>query len=157
MNETHLTHEQLVDYLHGELAAGDDAAVHAHLAGCVPCSQAHEAEVSLSDVLRAHARAEERELPPSVIAGIRTATERKPLASSLWHRLSEGFRPVVLLPAAAALALVLYVGMTAMHRRPVAPTIDAAAYLENHTALTATTPFSGESTIAPTLASDETR
>ncbi|MGC1379921.1 MAG: zf-HC2 domain-containing protein [Candidatus Baltobacteraceae bacterium] len=154
MNETHPTLEQIVDYLHGELTAGDDAAVHAHLAGCPSCSQTHQAEVSLTDVLRAHAGAQERELPASVIAGIREAIERKPTVVSILTRLSEGFRPIVLLPAAAALGIALYVGVNVFHGRSATHAINAAYYLENHSALAATTPFSQDSDISPTLASE---
>jgi anti-sigma factor RsiW len=153
MNETHLTVEQLVDYLHGELPPQEDAAAHAHLAGCPDCSEARDAEASLSELLRAHARSEERELPAGVVARIWDAVDNA-RAPSLWARLFTAMRPAVALPAAVALALALYFARTLPHGTPK---IDAAYYVENHAALTATTPFAQDSPLPVVLTSDEVR
>ena len=69
MNQTHPTPDELVDYLHGELPAPRSAAIAAHVAGCPECADARDAEVSVTQLLRAHARAQERELPPGVGMG----------------------------------------------------------------------------------------
>jgi anti-sigma factor RsiW len=156
MNETHLTVEQLVDYLHGELSPQADAAVHAHLAECRECSEARDAEASLSELLRAHARSEERELPPGVVAQVWDAVD-KARAPSPWTRLVTAMRPAVALPAAAALGLALYFARTLPHATLGAPKIDATYYVENHAALTATTPFAEDSPLPVVLTSDEVR
>ncbi|MBV8343464.1 MAG: zf-HC2 domain-containing protein [Candidatus Eremiobacteraeota bacterium] len=153
MNETHPTPEQLVDYVHGELPAQQDAAVHAHLAGCLPCAQAHEAERSLTELLRAHARSAERELPYRVIAGIREAAAGAPGLTG-WERIRSAFRPLVLVPVAAALVVALYLGFGARHPATVTP-INAAYYVDNHAALTATTPFSEDAPVPAMLTSDD--
>lgn len=153
MNQTHPTPEQLVDYLHGELPPQQDAAVHAHLAECTPCAREYEAETSLTELLRAHARAEERELPYRVIAGIRgvtAGTERV----SVWQRIRSALRPIVLVPVAAALAVALFFEIGSHHSTGATP-IDAAAYVNNHAALTATTPFSEDAPIPAMLTSDD--
>jgi anti-sigma factor (TIGR02949 family) len=156
MNETHLTVERLVDYLHGELSPQEDAAVHAHLAECRECSEARDAETSLSELLRAHARTEERELPAGVVARIWDAIDNA-RAPSPWQRLLAAMRPAIALPAAAALALALYFARTLPHGMLGTPKIDAAYYVENHAALTATTPFAEDSPLPVVLTSDEVR
>jgi predicted anti-sigma-YlaC factor YlaD len=156
MNETHLTVEQLVEYLHGELSPQQDAVVHAHLAECSFCSQAYDSEAALSGMLREHARAEERELPEGVIARIHDAIDRE-RSTPAWQRLATMLRPAFALPAAAVLGLVLYFGATRLHGTLGAPKIDAAYYVENHAALTATTPFAQDSPLPVVLTSDEVR
>jgi anti-sigma factor RsiW len=153
MNQTHPTPEQLVDYLHGELPAAQDAAVHGHLAECSECAQAYEAEASLTELLRAHARSEESELPYRVVAGIRDAAAQT-TAAFPWERIRAALRPVVLIPAAAALVVALYFGLGTRHPAGVTP-IDAAYYVDNHAALTATTPFSEDAPIPAMLTSDD--
>lgn len=149
----HPTPEELVDYLHGELPAQQDAAVHAHLAECSPCARAYESEASLTELLRAHARSEQRELPYRVITGIRDAAAGT-AAASPWERIRSALRPIVLIPAAAALAVALYLGLGVRHPAGVTP-IDAASYVNNHAALTATTPFAEDAPIPATLTSDD--
>ena len=153
MNQTHPTPEQLVEYLHGELTPPHDAAVHAHLAECSACAQAYEAEASLTELLRAHARSEERELPYRVVAGIRDAAAGA-TAPPIWERIRSALRPVVLIPAAAALAIALYFGMSERHSGGATP-INAAYYVDSHAALTATTPFSEDAPIPAMLTSDD--
>jgi anti-sigma factor (TIGR02949 family) len=155
MNQTHLTVEQIVEYLHGELSPKEDAAAHAHLAECSFCSEAYDAEAALTGMLREHAQSEERELPEGLIARIHDAIDRE-RSTTIWKRLATALRPAIMVPAAAAFAVVLYLAATVWHGRPGAPTIDAAYYLENHAALTASTPFSDESAIPVTFTSDDT-
>jgi predicted anti-sigma-YlaC factor YlaD len=153
MNQSHLSVEQLVDYLHGELSPQEDATVHAHLAECRFCSEAYDTEAALSGVLRAHASAEERELPESVVARIRDAIERE-RSSTAWQWLAAALRPAIALPVAAALAFALYLSATAWHGVGTT-TIDATDYVENHAALAATTPFAQESALPTMLTSDD--
>lgn len=155
MNQTHLTVEQLVEYLHGELSPEQDAAVHAHLAECDFCSKAYDSEAALSGMLREHARAEEREMPAGLLARIHDAIEREH-STPAWQRLAALLRPVVAVPAVAGLALVLYFGVTSLRGSLGTPKIDASYYVENHAALTATTPFADESAVPVMLTSNET-
>jgi anti-sigma factor RsiW len=155
MNEMHLTQEELIDYLHGELTPSHDAAVHAHLAACSTCSRMHEAEVSLTELLRRHAHAEERELPPSVVSAIIQSIERR-RSHGPWGSLSGIFRPVLLVPTAAAVAAALYFGLSMMHKPLPATSINAAYYVDSHAALTATTPFSEDAPVPAVLTSDGT-
>lgn len=153
MNQSHPTPEELVDYLYGELSPPRDAAVHAHLAECLPCAHAYEAESSLTEVLRAHARGQERELPYRVVLAIRdsVANAAPPPA---WERIRLALRPVVLIPAAAALAVALYFGVSGHRSSPATP-IGAAYYVNDHAALTATTPFSEDAPVPAMLTSDD--
>jgi anti-sigma factor RsiW len=153
MNQNHPTPEELVDYLHGELSPPRDAAVHAHLADCSECAGAREAEAALTELLRAHARSEERELPYRTIAGIREATANATGASA-WDRIRAALRPVVLVPVAAAVAVALYLGINAHRLTGVTP-INAAYYVDNHAALTANAPFSEDAPIPAMLTSDD--
>jgi len=156
MNQMHPSLEQLVEFLHGELAAPQDAAVHAHLAACSQCANAYEAEASLTEVLRAHAKAGERELPSGVVAAIRAAVER-PRQISGWENLRALLRPAFAIPAAAALGIALYLGTSAWHNRSAGATpINAAYYVNNHAALTAAAPFSEDAPIPAMLTSDDT-
>jgi len=155
MNQTHPTIEQIVDYLHGELSPAEDAAMHAHLAACSECEEHRNAEVALTETLRAHALAAERDLPPGVVASVRARVAR-PEKPDLWESLRAVFRPVVFVPATAAIAVMLYFGFGVRHagRGPVA--IDASAYVDSHAAMAATTPFSEEPPVTLT-SDDETR
>lgn len=152
MNEMHPTLDELVDYMHGELSTEDDAAIHAHLVECPSCAQKRDTEASLTDLLRAHADAEERELPPSVIAGIRSAIARPPRTA--WSPLQMFGRPAAALAAAAAVAAVVYFGNSSWHGTPSSTRIDAAYYIDNHAALSATTPFSHDPPMPVMLTSD---
>jgi len=152
MNEIHPSVEELVDYMHCELTPERDAAVHAHLGDCSSCSQMRDSEASLTELLRAHANAEERDLPPSVIAGIRSAVAR-PMRPA-WSPLHLLLRPAVAVGAAAAVAAIVYFGNPAWHAGPPLTRIEAAYYFDNHTALNATTPFSHEPAMPVTLTSD---
>jgi anti-sigma factor RsiW len=152
MNETHPSIEQIVDYLHGELAPVEDAAIHAHLATCPDCEAQRAQEVSITEALRAHARVTEREPPATLVAGIRREIVRSS-APSIGARVAAAFRPIVLFPAAAVVAAMLYTGVEVWRDRATSTTtIDAASYVQNHTAMAATAPF-GDDT--PMLTSDD--
>lgn len=151
MNQTHPSIEQIVDFLHGELAPAEDAAIHAHLATCAPCEERRSEELAITEALRGYARAAEREMPATVVAGIRRGVLRAD-APSLVDRLRAGLRPIVIFPAAATLAALLYVGIEVWRGHAVpATTIDAASYIDNHTAMAATAPFADDT---PMLTAD---
>ncbi|MBV8067833.1 MAG: zf-HC2 domain-containing protein [Candidatus Eremiobacteraeota bacterium] len=151
MNETHPSIERIVDYLYRELPPEDDAAVHAHLASCRSCDERRAEELSLTELLRAHANATERELPLRVVAGIRSAVEHPP--QSLWERLNAALRPIVLVPVAAAVAVALYIGYDAWHRAAVPTAIDAGYYVNSHAVMAAAAPF-GDAAPPMVLTSD---
>jgi anti-sigma factor RsiW len=147
MSEQHVSPETLVEYLHGELPAGEDAAVHAHLANCRECSEAYESEASLSELIRAHSRAEERELPQGVVLRIREAVAASHVP--WWSRLTASLRPLVVGTAiAAGLLFGTFLSLRGWHSHAQASTIDAAYYLDDHSALAPTTPL-GEGAALP--------
>ncbi|HTU81183.1 MAG TPA: zf-HC2 domain-containing protein [Candidatus Acidoferrales bacterium] len=151
----HIAPEELIDYVHGELAPADDARVYAHLSACTSCSEAHEGETQLTEILREHARLSEREMPPGLADGIYAAIRERRI--SPWHRFAELLRPAVLVPSAAAVAIALYFGIVSTQGTAHANAIDATYYLEDHAVLGTTVPFD-DGSIAPTmLTSDETR
>jgi anti-sigma factor RsiW len=155
MINDHPTSEMLIDYVHGELPAHEDAALHAHLSACNSCSETHADEVRLGELLREHARTEERELPPGFAARIvATAVSAAPQRS--WWQAAI-FRPVFALPAAAAIALALYVGFSSFHGAAKTTTVDAAYYIESHAALATDMPFAEGASLPMSFASyDET-
>jgi anti-sigma factor RsiW len=151
MSEQHVTPELLVEYLHGELPAGEDASIHAHLAECAACTEAYEAEAQLSDLIRGHARAEERDLPQGVVLRIREAVA----ASNVpwWARLTTSLRPLAIGTAiAAGLLFGTFMSLRGWHSPAQASTIDAAYYLDDHAALAPTTPL-GEGAAIPSALS----
>jgi anti-sigma factor RsiW len=152
MNETHPSIEQIVDYLHGELCAADDAAMHAHLAGCPSCEARRGEEITLSEVLRAHAKSIERELPAGVVARIHDAVARP--HETLWEKWRAALRPAVVLPAAAAVvAFVLYLGFGLRHT--AAPAIAASYYVDRHAAFAGSAPLGDDAPMPPTLTTDD--
>jgi anti-sigma factor RsiW len=154
MNQTHPTPDELVDYLHGELPAPRSAAIAAHIAGCSECADARDAEVSLIQLLRDHARAQEREVPPGVVFGIWEKLRNSP--PSVWERLSAALRPAIAVPVAIAIAAFLFFSIKVAHGPAHAATIDAGYYVENHATLDAATPLSEDDPIPQALASDVT-
>lgn len=152
MNQTHPTPEEIVDYLHGEVPPATDAAIAAHLAGCAECQEIRDNEVSLTELLRAHAKAEERELPPSVVANIWESVA--PRSTSIWERLGAAFRPAVAVPVAIAIAAFLYFAFKTAHGPVHAATIDAGYYVNCHAALSAATPLSTDEPAPQDPASD---
>jgi len=51
MNGAHPSVERVVEYLHGELSAAEDAAIHAHLAGCPECDGKRGEELAITEAL----------------------------------------------------------------------------------------------------------
>jgi anti-sigma factor RsiW len=150
MNEAHVSTEHIIDYLHGELSAAEDAAIHAHLSECAACEERHSEELALTEVLRAHARARERELPPGVVAKIHAAIEQRP--TSIWDGLRSVYRPYYL-PAAAAIAVALYFGFSSQRTHRTA--INPAYYVDAHTAVAASAPFGEVAPLPAALASND--
>jgi hypothetical protein len=98
----HLTSDILIDYLHHELAPADDARVLAHLESCASCARELNVEATFTDRLRAVARAQELDLPLGFQSAImaRIASEKP----GVWQSLGRLWRPVVIVPFAAAVA-----------------------------------------------------
>jgi anti-sigma factor RsiW len=159
MNQQHPSIDQLVDYAHRELSAREDAVVHAHLATCPECAEAHDAEARLGELLRQHARDEERELPPGLTTAIyaRAAGESATLPWWSWERLATTPRQAIAVPVVAAVVLAIYASMGGWHGAPKSDAIDAAYYLENHAALASTMPFEEGAPIPAMLTSDQNR
>lgn len=139
----HLNNQTLIDYMHAGLAPEQDARVYAHIEACPDCRGEYDAELAMTDMLRAYAVADERELPSSVKAEIwdriRSA-HPSPLSG-----LAAWFRPAIALPVAAVLAAGIYFGTA--YLTPHAPvSIDAGYYLQDHAALDSTVPFSDRTT-----------
>jgi hypothetical protein len=100
-----------------------------------------ELEATLTEALRAAAKAEEREMPSLVNAAvwdrIRSA-QPGPMA-----RFAAWLRPAYALPIAAAIVAGGFFASPLAH--PSSPKIDASYYLEAHAADTSTTPLSERS------------
>lgn len=148
--------EELNDYVRGELPAQRDADVHAHLGSCASCSEALETEARLGEVLREHARATERDLPPGFAQRIvEAAIASQPQGAPWWEALTRALRPAIAIPALVAIALIVYFVVGGPHQGTVQmATIDAATYLDNHAALATDMPFS-ESAIQPAAFASE--
>jgi anti-sigma factor RsiW len=156
MMHDHPSTEILIDYVHGELPAHDDAAIHEHVTACAQCSEARDVELRLSEVLREQARSEERELPPGFAARVVAAATSDRPQPAWWHSLQGALRPTFALPAAAAVALVAYVGFSMLHGNVKTTTVDAAYYIENHAALATDMPFGEGSTLPIRFVSNDT-
>jgi anti-sigma factor RsiW len=128
---THLETDELIDYIHGELEAIDDAEVHAHLQSCGTCRSEYERETRLSELLK-EAMREAVELPPSVRARIWQSVRAQ--GDPPFIRLLSFFRPVIAVPVAAAVAIAIYFSSPLAHRAPTGPTVDASYYFEQHAA-----------------------
>ncbi|MBV9278051.1 MAG: hypothetical protein JOZ97_07440 [Candidatus Eremiobacteraeota bacterium] len=143
----HLTNDQLIDYIHGALAPGEDAVVLGHLESCLLCADEYATEVRLSEMLREQAALEQREMPSTIKANIwQLIREAQP---SYGARLRAWLRPAYLVPAAAVIALAAYFGPVYLghHESPVL--IDAAYYLQDHAAMNGSLPFGDRSEAAP--------
>lgn len=149
----HLHQAQLIDYLHGELAPDEDAALQLHLDSCAACRAHYQEEVDLSESLRYYARATERELPAGVRNSVWAAIESGEHAPSLVQRLAAWMRPAVALPVAAALVLAAFLGFNANAHHGT--TIDASYYLDDHAAVTSAVPFNQGSTVPAALYTTE--
>lgn len=157
MNQSHLSPDTLVDYTRGELSARDDAAVHAHLAECLECASAHDTERHLIDMLKTHARHEEREMPLGLASAIsaRAASDREAHPRWSWHRFTESLRPVAAVAVAAVVALAFILTFMIPHGTARAGTIDASTFMANHAALSSTTPFEDGSDAPIALTAEE--
>jgi anti-sigma factor RsiW len=128
----------LVDYERGELDAQRDAAVFSHIETCADCRAAWRADLALVDAL--HAWSAPREMPTSILAGVRQEmhAERGP---SVLERLRAVLRPAIAAPVAAA--LLLTVGTIGYQRAHApAPTLTGMDYVREHVAQTAGLPSS---------------
>ena len=143
----HLTHDQLIDYIHGALKPADDATVLGHLETCIPCADEYATEVRLSEMLREQAALEEREMPSMIKANVwQLIREAQP---SYGARLRAWLRPVYLVPAAAVIAVAAYFGPAYLSHREAPVLIDAAYYLQDHAAMNGSLPFGDRSEAAP--------
>jgi anti-sigma factor RsiW len=127
----HLTTDTLIDYIHGELDAAEDAVTLAHLQACPSCSAAYEVEAFLSESLK-RAGHDTLELPSMVKARIWENVRAE--SASPKARILAFFRPAIAFPVAAALAVALYFASPIAHRAPSGPSVDASYYLEQHAA-----------------------
>lgn len=143
----HIAQETLIDYLHGELPPGEDAAVLVHLESCDACRAEYDSQASLSESIRAYAKMTETELPGQVRAAIWNAIEAGQRES--WNaRVSAWLRPVAGIALAAAAAVAIFIGVSPHEK---APAIDAMYYLEDHAALTNSVPFHEGSAVPSSL------
>ena len=151
MNE-HIDSETLIDYLHRELTPERDAFVHAHLAGCAECARAYDAEARLTERLRSAARAEELELPPSVVARIRSEVALRS-HPAWWTQVTSVLRPAVALPTAAVVVLATVLGFSSLQSHFAgAPSIAASYYLDDHDALSSSSlPFAQTAVVPEAL------
>jgi predicted anti-sigma-YlaC factor YlaD len=134
----HIPNEQLIDFVHGALSAQRDAQVHAHLARCGTCRSEYDAEILLGETLRAAAARETVELPPNLKAAIwAAARDERPSVSMT---LRAWLRPLVAVPAAAAIVLFFTVGHPGSHGQHK-PTVDVNYYLDQHAAQLMQVPF----------------
>jgi anti-sigma factor RsiW len=152
MNDAHLTAEEIVDYLHGELPVTKDAFVAMHLAQCRACADARDAEVALTEMVRAVAYTQERAVPSAVTSSIRAAAERRPRPAS---RFSWFARPAVALPVALAAGVLIWLGMRATIVNQPKTTITADYLVGHHAMFSAITPFADDAPIPPAFASDD--
>jgi anti-sigma factor RsiW len=129
----HYTDDDLIDYLHGEVPDEVDARIHAHLALCSNCSARYDNEAGVGELLRASALSEERPFPPMIRAQV-WATIRAAQPTPL-ERIRAFINPLVAVPVAAALALLMYFSVPIVRgNHATAPTVAAAYYFEEHAA-----------------------
>jgi predicted anti-sigma-YlaC factor YlaD len=149
----HITDDDLIDYLHHGLADDRaDARVHAHLALCGDCRERYDAEAAVGEMLRASALAEEREFPSIVKAHVWAAI--RSAEPTLLERIRAVVSPVLAVPLAAALALLLYFGVPVIRgdRATSSPTVAAAYYFEEHAAAGIENPLADHVSTNATLA-----
>ena len=155
MNQNHPSTDRIVDYTRRELSARDDAAMHAHLTQCPQCTQTHDEELALVELLKAHARAQEREMPLGLGQAIlaRAQSDRSEHKHWSWHSLGAALRPMTAIGVAALLVLAFVFSFTIPHGTR-SNAIDANAYMQNHAALASTMPF-GDGSAPASFAADE--
>jgi anti-sigma factor RsiW len=123
--------DRLVDLIEGELAAGECRGVEAHLAQCRECAREARA---LQETLARLRRVPEPAVPERFLDGFSAAVQRriaaeKPPRLGLRQRVAawlgdwSSLRPVPALSAAAALGLLLAVGLLRTPRGPASPPV----------------------------------
>jgi anti-sigma factor (TIGR02949 family) len=102
----HLNIETLIDYLHHELAPGQDASVLAHLEECRDCASELNVEAAITERLRATARTEDLDLP----VGMRSAIMARiaALRPTPLDVVRRWLGPIVLVPVAASIAAAAF-------------------------------------------------
>jgi anti-sigma factor RsiW len=152
---THPSAENLTDYLHHALAPEDDALIHTHLETCASCRADYQHEARLTEILRAHARKQERELPAGVVARIWDKVETGGARPSFWESLHALLRPAIAVSVAAAIVLAAYFGPVYWKARTASPpSIDAMYYLQDHATMTGTLPFADSAVMPASLQND---
>jgi predicted anti-sigma-YlaC factor YlaD len=146
----HYTNEILIDYLHGELPAAEDARLYAHLAICDDCRSRHDAEASLGEMLRAAARSDEREFPSLIKAKVWVAIRNA--EPTFADRLRAFLRPAIAAPLVAMLALFAYFGVPIIRGGAGAPSVGIAYYLDEHTAEAQENPLADHTNVNATFA-----
>lgn len=148
----HYNTETLDDYLHGELSADRDAAVHAHLEACADCRNLHAEGLALREWIRTQAQTEEHDLPSLVKARVWERVRTEPVPGARWTAF---WRPLVALPVAAALAAVAYFGVPTLHPQAL-PAVGLAAtdLLELHAADSRGNPLADRGFILTASAAD---
>src|SRR5476651_2321553 len=146
----HYTEDILIDYIHGELPAGEDARVHAHLAACADCCVLHDAEAAFGEMLRASASNEELEFPSIIKARVWAAI--RDAEPTFADRLRSFFRPAIAAPVVAALALAAYLGAPILHSGSGAPSVAVAYYLEEHAAEAQENPLADHTNVNASMA-----
>ena len=81
----------------------------------------------------------ERDMPASIVAGVRQAMRAAPAPSAV-ERLRVVLRPIVLAPAAAAIVIAAIIGYGQTHRP--GPTLSSEYYVRQHVAQTIGSPSS---------------
>lgn len=152
MNVRHPSLDRLIDYVHGELPAADDAALHAHLSECASCSAQRDREVAVSELLRRYATEAERDMPPGLRTAILANAAADRAVAQRWSPANL-WRAAVCVPLVAAAALAIYVAASNPHSQGTA--LDAGAYVDYHAALSSTAPFQGGEPFAAQLTADE--
>lgn len=146
----------LTDYAHHELDAAQDALVYEHLQSCAQCRAASQAELDLTESIR-YAYAEERDLPMSVVAGVRMAMRGQGVPSFV-DRMRAALRPAVLAPAAAVVLIVagaLRYGPAMLH--PTSSQLSSSYFVRQHVAQTLGSPSSDRSWSAYVLTSENAK
>lgn len=130
--------DSLIDYVHHQLDAREDAEMFEHVQSCAHCRAEYDAELEIREAVRA-AFGAEREMPTSVLAGVRQAMRAEPAPSAL-DRLRAVLRPAVIAPAAAAIVVAAVIGFGQTHRQ--APAISSEYFVRQHVASTIGSPGS---------------
>jgi anti-sigma factor RsiW len=144
----------LFDYTHGELDAAQDALVFAHVSTCDECRAARQAELDLTDSIRYH-YAEERDLPMSVVAGVRQAMRTSP-APTFLDTMRAALRPAIIAPAAAAVLIIVGVLRFGPFHQP-SPALSSSYFVRQHVAQTLGSPSSDRTWSAYLLTSENAK